>query len=249
MKRFCVFFHDQLFHTYHIYYYHTKQYEESKDLPYEIDRFEYSRLTKKKICKSLENGDTMKDILEEYANNNMIWRDELLSSKKLIRKYDFMAESLKDDGTQFTNTNESNILTFFRIYSSKKFTPDKFDDITWNEYLWYEKENLASLMRCVKGTYNCLGYDFKMAYPNYLSSQVIVFGERKIFMFPMKKGKRMKIKTLNYRLDYGLYRVKINTDSEIFKFVFNFNEENIYAHYEIDLCRKYQKQYNISINY
>lgn len=248
MKKFCVFFHDQLFHTYHIYYYHTKQYAVSKEVPYELDRFEYSRLTKKKICKSLENGDTIEDILKEYAENVLKWRDELLSSKKLIRKYDFMTETSKADGTLFTNTNESNILTFFRLYSTKKFTPDKFDKITWNEYVWYEKENLASLMRSIKGTYNCIGYDFKMAYPNYLSSQVVVNGERKIFMFPMKKGKRMKIKSLKNYLDYGLYRVKIHTDSEVFQFVFNLNKANVYTHYEIDLCRKYQKLFNITID-
>ena len=247
MTEFCVFFHDQKFHLYHVYYYHTDTYEETHEIPNKCDSFEHSRLTKQKIHERIKDNISMEILLKEYAENIYKWRNQLLTTKTLKKKFDFMANFKKSDGTKFLNTNESNILRFFKAYSSIKYTVDKFDKITWTEYNWYEKENLSSLMRCTPGIYNCLGFDFKMAYPNYLASQVYINNARQIFMFPTKKGKRFRIKTLKDNLYYGLYKVKMHSDNPDFNFVFNFNKENIYTHYEINFCRQHQQQYNITI--
>ena len=70
-------------------------------------------------------------------------------------------------------------------------------------------------MRCIPGEYNCLGFDFKMAYPHYLSSQTFINGVQKIFHFPIKSGKRYGLKTLRDDLLYGLYKVKIHSNKII----------------------------------
>lgn len=248
MTEFCVFFHDVRYHKYYVYYHHLDKYEVSIEIPNKCDSFEHSKLTKIKINQQLQNGLTMNDILKDYANNIMVWRNEILSSKKLKKPFDYMHEFIKDDGKKFSNTNESNIMRFFNSYSSRIYTNDTFDPIEWKEYKWYELENLASLQRCISGEYNCLGFDFKMAYPYYLSSQCVVNDIRKIFSFPTKVGKQYKLKKLKDDLKYGLYKVKIHTDNKDFQFVFNFNKENVYTHNEIIFCRKYQEQYNITID-
>ena len=247
MSEFCVFIYDKKIQLYYVYYHHLELYVETNETPNNCDNFEYSRLTKRTIQSKSEEGITIQNLLVEYANNLNEWRNELLNSKKLIKPYDHFATFQKSDGTKFINTNESNILRFFNGYSSKIYTNDKFEKIEWKEYEFFEKENLASLQRCISGKYNCLGYDFKMAYPNYLSSRVKINGVRQLFHFPIKAGCRYKLKVLKDELKYGLYRVKIHTDNKDFQFIFNFSSEHVYTHTEIYFCRKYQEQYNISI--
>jgi len=137
---YCVFYHDQKFHKYYIYYAHDNKYEESFEIPNKCDNFEHSRLTKISINDKLSKGFTMQDILKEYSDKRKEWRDELLTSKSLILPYDDFAIFKKDNGEKFINTNESNILRFFNKYSSKIYTNKTFDPITWNEYLWYKKQ-------------------------------------------------------------------------------------------------------------
>ena len=230
MSEFCVFIYDKITKLYYVYYHHLELYLETPETPNNCDNFEYSRLTKKTITAKSTEGITIKNLLVEYANNNYEWRNDLLNSKKLIKPYDHFASFQKSDGTKFINTNESNILRFFNGYSSKIYTNDKFEKIEWKEYEFFEKENLASLMRCISGKYNCLGYDFKMAYPNYLSSRVKINGVRQIFHFPIKVGVRYKLKSLKDKLKYGLYRVKIQSDNKDFQFIFNFSPDNVYTH-------------------
>jgi hypothetical protein len=258
MSEFCVFFFDQKYHKYHVYYHHLKKYEETNDLPNKCDNFEYSKLTKKGLAEKFKEGIEMKDILIKYAHDVQFWRDELLTSKKLILPYDHFAKSKKNDGTYFCNTNESNIIRFFNNYSSKYYKGSSFDKITWKEYLWFEKENLASLQRCcASGEYKCIGFDFKMAYPHILSSRLEINEEIRPFHFPTKEGSRFKLKSLfKYKkcynedddLAFGMYRIKISSNDPRFNYVFNFSSHNVYTNYDIEFCRFCIDKYKMDIN-
>ncbi len=229
---YCVFYHDVNYHTYYVYYAHLDKYEVTNEIPNHCDNFEHSRLTKISINEKLNEGKEMKDILKDNSDKLLIWRNELKAAKTFrSNSYDFFLESYKENGKKFCNTNESNIMAFFNKYSTKKpeYMGKNFDKITWEEYKWYELENNSSLMRCEPGTYNCLGYDFKMAYPTYLSSQVVLKNKQRHFHFPIHEGIEMTLKELPKNLDlkYGLYKVKISTENEDFKFAFNFNKDNV----------------------
>ena len=247
MINYCVFYYDCKSMIYYIYY-NTGIYEETNTRPLNIHTFEHSRLTKISINDKLTKGISLENILKEYSEKMQIWRDELLNSKSLILSFDYFLEFKKENGEIFKNTNETNILRFFNKYSSKIYTNETFDKITWKEYLWFEKPYSGSLNKHIKGIYNCLGFDFKSSYPTLLSSNLILNGQKKTFFMPIKQGSFYKLKELKQNLIYGLYHVKIISDSEDFKFIFNFKTDtNIYTHYDIEFCRKYQTQFNISI--
>ena len=248
MINYCVFFYDAKFMIYYIYYSYGK-YEETYTRPLDIHSFEHSKLTKISINEKLEQGLTLEDILKDYCEKIQIWRDELLNSISLILPYDFMADFNKSLGDKFIHTNETNILRFFNKYSSKIYTNDKFDKVLWYEYLWFEKPYSGPLNKHKKGIYNCLGFDFKMSYPTLLSSKLILNNNIIQFLTPIKKGKLYKLDKLKKDLKYGLYRVKITSTNEDFNFIFNFrNDTNVYTHYDIEFCRKHQKQFNITID-
>jgi hypothetical protein len=248
MDNYCVFFYDGKSMIYYIYY-NNGNYEETYTRPLDIHSFEHSKLTKISINEQLEQGITLENILKDYCEKIQIWRDELLNSKSLILPYDFMADITKSLGDKFIHTNESNILRFFNKYSTKIYTNDKFDKVTWNEYLWFEKPYNGALNKHKKGIYNCLGYDFKMSYPTLLSSKLILNNKIIQYLTPTKKGKLYRLEKLKKELKYGLYRVKITSTNEDFNFIFNFkNDTNVYTHYDIEFCRKHQEQYNITID-
>jgi hypothetical protein len=233
---------------YYIYYTDGK-YEETYIRPLDIHSFEHSKLTKISINEKLNEGLTLESILKDYCEKIQIWRDELLTSKSLILPYDFIADFNKSLGDKFIHTNETNILRFFNKYSSKIYTNDKFDKVNWTEYLWFEKPYNGALNKHKKGIYNCLGFDFKMSYPTLLSSKLILNGKLIQFLTPTQNGKLYRLEKLKKELKYGLYHVKIKSTNEDFNFIFNFkNDTNVYTHYEIELCRKYQEQFNITID-
>lgn len=244
---YCVFFYDKKSMIYYIYY-NNGTYEETYSRPLELHSFEHSKLTKISIYDKLEQGISLENILKDYCEKIQIWRDELLNSKSLILPFDFIADFNKSSGCKFFHTNETNILRFFNKYSTKIYTNDKFDKVTWNEYLWFEKPYNGALNKHKKGIYNCIGYDFKMSYPTLLSSKLILNNKIIQFLTPTKKGKLYRLEKLKKELKYGLYRVKITSSNEDFNFIFNFRTDtNVYTHYDIEFCRKHQEQYDIKI--
>lgn len=248
MIYYCVFYYDCKSMIYYIYY-NDGKYEETYTRPLDIHSFEHSKLTKISINEKLGEGITLENILKEYCEKIQIWRDELLNSKSLILPFDYIADFNKSLGDKFIHTNESNILRFFNKYSTKIYTNDKFDKVNWTEYLWFEKPYNGALNKHKKGIYNCLGFDFKMSYPTLLSSKLILNGKLIQFLTPTKKGKLYRLEKLKKELKYGLYRVKITSTNEDFNFIFNYkNDTNVYTHYEIEFCRKYQEQFNITID-
>lgn len=246
---YCVYYHSQKFHQYFIYYSDGRYLENTKILPYDnCDNFEHSKLTNKSINQDLLIGKTLKMILKEYCENIQKWRDELLSSQSLIKKFDFFRQFQIDDGSFFKNNNEANIMRFFNCYKSKNWKEEKNNIVSWDEYSWYEKTYNGGLIKFKQGKYNCLGYDFKMSYPTILSSQVYINNEQQIFKMPIYEGKPKKIYKFSKEIDYGLYHVNITCDNEDFKSIFNFKyDTNIYTHFDLEFCLKYKKDFNIKI--
>lgn len=244
---FCVFFHDQKFHRYYIYY-SDGRYEESDVKPNDRDNFEHSRLTKISIKDKLVSGVTLENILKDYCQNIQLWRDELWSSTKLIKKFDYFLSTMKRDGTRFTNTNETCIMRFFTNYSSKIYINDKFDKITWLEYTKYEQCFNGALMRCFHtGEFETLGYDFKMFYPTILASKLIINDQIKKFYFPIKEGKQIKLEFINFNcIYYGLYDCKITATNPDFCKIFDFNYKNVYTHFDLQFAYKHKKEFGVT---
>lgn len=246
MHLYCVFYHCKKFHKYYIYYSNGEYIEDTK-LNEFIDCFELSRLTKTKIREDLESGISLKDILKSYCENLLIYRNELLNSPILIKKYDFFLDFIKKDGVRFKNINESNILRFFKNYSSTKWTEDKFNPVSWAEYCWFNKTYNGGLNKCLKGEYNCIGYDFKMAYPSILASQIEIEGEKREFYTAYYSSIPKINKELPTKLHYGIYHCAITSNNDDFNNLFQFNTDNYYTHYDILFCRKYKKEFGIKI--
>lgn len=244
---FCVFIHDQRFHKYSVYYSDKRYVENMLDNPSkDCDAFEYCKLTKEKIRDEKEQGNTVKQLLKAYCKNIKRYRKEICNCTSLTKQYDFFEQIMKKDGNVFHNTNESNILRFFNMYSSKLHKPCNWDKITWSEYLWYEKPYNGQIMKYKTGKYDCIGYDFSMSFPTILASQTILFNEVQEFYFPIKCGVEGNFKVLPKYPEMGIYRVKIECDNEDFLFLFN-NKNNTYTHLDIIFCRQYQKQFNIKM--
>ncbi len=251
-EKYCVYYHDVRFKIYHVYYsngeYKEFYIDKKSDVDFGCHNFEHSRLTKYTIREKLKEGISLKDILAEYCEKLLIWNEEFKTCKTVQKGYNFFEDFYKQDGTPFLKTNESNILRFFNLFKSKKFHESKWDKQTWTEYKWFEKSYNGGLLKCIPGKYKCLGLDFKMSYPVILASKLEINKELREFHFPVYEGREKKYKKLPAKLKYGLYHVEIKSDSEEFNSVFNYKyDTNIYAHYDIELCRKYQKEHNISI--
>jgi hypothetical protein len=140
-------------------------------------------------------------------------------------------------------------MRFFNSYKSKNWTEEKNDSVSWDEYLWFEKTYNGGLMKCKEGQYNCLGYDFKMSYPTILASEVYIEKEQIDFYMPIYASKPTRIYKLPKKIQYGLYKVKIECDDVDFKSIFNFKyDTNVYTHYDIIFCIKYKKDFDIKID-
>ena len=248
-ETYSVYIHRKIFNNYAIYYSNGRYIENSDTMPDSaFDKFECSRLTNKKINEKMTEGITLKEILKDYSESIQTWRDEILNCNSLQKKFDFFNTFIKDDGIRFQNNNDSNILRFFKLYSSKIHKASEWEPVTWNEYLWYEKTYNGGLMKCKVGDYNCLGYDFKMSYPTILASEITIFDKQRDFYFPVSEGKSKYIFKLPKKPEMGLYRVKIECDDEDFLFIFNLKcDTNVYTHYDIEFCNEVKKQFKIKI--
>jgi len=245
MRPYCVFYHNTMLNEYYVYY-STNEYKILKELE-AINRYENVKLTNKSITKSIQEGQDLCQILKAYCESILVWRNELLNCKTLKKKYDIFNDFANKKNDCFS-TNEGNIYNFFDIYSSKYWRQEKFTPVQWYEYQIFEKTYNAGLYFVEKGIYNTIGYDFKMAYPTILASQIMIKNEIKPFDIAIHKGILKKYLTLPDCLDYGLYNVKIECEDARFLKIFNIKyDTNYYTHFDIKFCRKYKEKFNIKI--
>jgi len=88
----------------------------------------------------------------------------------------------------------------------------------------------------------CYGYDFSSYYANLLSNEEINL------QIPIKKPKFVKLDSLDFdNLKYGIYDVKIYSDSNNFLKVFSISPEYKYTHYSLKFAYEYKEKFNIKI--
>eukprot|EP01040_Poterioochromonas_malhamensis_P006084 gene6084-6550_t len=114
-------------------------------------------------------------------------------------------------------------------------TFDDFDNIDMTEASWLEKCNnsgLQKLLKTHKG--QCYGYDFKAFYLSVLGKEDLDF------YIPMNAGKEYTLEDIDYyKLQTGMYRVKITSDDP--KFIFSYSKDDVYTNISLYDAFKYQR--------
>lgn len=133
-------------------------------------------------------------------------------------------------------------------YAFEKFENPKIadlEDCNFDEYIFTEGCYNAGLMILDDNYKNkstiCYGYDFSSFYPN------ILVGTAFNMNMPSKQGVKTKLLslTINQKLDYGIYKVKVMCDDIRFRKVFAFSKDNTYTHYSLKFAHKYQEMFNV----
>ena len=177
----------------------------------------------------------LKSALKQYSKDLLEERNELKNGKILKMKLDYF----KDDGIKYPS-HASNIIKFFCMLLGKDTR--NYDATYYKEYQWFKKCNNSGIIHLKEegDYYNTFGYDFKMSYPTDMASSS--------FLMPTKKGEELRISALPEKLQYGIYRVKIESTDASFNKVFNYSKYNHYTHYSIERARVLSKKFKISIN-
>jgi hypothetical protein len=235
-----VVFYKNIYNEYRVYDYQEKTYKTIDRLPKKNNFSMFSKysLSKKESLKMTNEEITVEmDIrLQKYADDLIIWAEEIKNCKSLMVPFDILASHEREKGSKRYRDNYELIFLFFYLYGSRK---DLFININKNkishiEFKWFENcfNSGLTYLREKKTTYNCYGYDFSLNYPNLMSS--------KEFQFPIKEGTEMILTELPKKLKYGIYKIKfdINTITNNFNVVFKIQKSNCYTHYELNFIKK-----------
>lgn len=114
-------------------------------------------------------------------------------------------------------------------------TFDDFEDIDAIEASWIEKCQNGGLQQILKkGKLECFGYDFKAFYLSILGKPNLDFS------IPMKKGKEYVLDSIDYyKLQTGMYRVKITSTDP--NFIFAYSKDNVYTNISLYDAFKYKR--------
>lgn len=119
----------------------------------------------------------------------------------------------------------------------KKLCPhfDKFGEIDSIESKWLEKCSKSYLHTLTtKGIIDCYGYDFKAFYLSIMGMKDLNYD------IPLHKGSEQCLKSLDfYKLDVGMYRVKITSSDK--RFLFQYSKDNIYTNISLYYAFKCQR--------
>ncbi len=178
------------------------------------------------------------EIQKEYTND----LKGLLQYREDFNNWDNEIKSYIDYSKYYNH--DSAVQLVFKRYSTRDLAKFQFTPITFKECLYLEKCFNAGIMTFDKTyaekTINSYGYDYSGYYPNLLSNSD--------FKFPMSEGKRHKKKKLDYdNLDYGIYRVKITSDDNDFKKIFNFSKDHYYTHYCLQFVAQNKNKFNVEM--
>ncbi|KAF0704288.1 hypothetical protein AaE_015019 [Aphanomyces astaci] len=203
--------------NFRVYNYETKNFATVDKLVYESNQFE--------LFKGYEPTD---ESLAKFADDMMLWRDEILNSGILKKRFDYFSQYRYSNGN-IKYANHANSVHLFMRYHLSDLT--QYDTITLVEADWYAKCNNAGLMYNQPGTYEeVTTYDRKMFYPSTLGRKTDNPAHR--FEFPTKAGKVGKISKIPAAgFAYGIYHVKVESHGDKrFEKLFAFSKDNHYTH-------------------
>ena len=210
-------------------------YNDNDKIYYINDKEEYGNLETSLLLKKYHSF----QLLKGYSKDN----DGLLKFKQDFNKWrmNILATTKDIDYKQFYNHNHA-VKSIFNLMCMSNMKKNKFTDITFNEYKYFEKcfnSGLTYFNKEYKDIeIECDGYDFKRYYPTILNSDILI---------PTKEGIEKKLNELPDILEYGIYKVKISCDHSDFKKIFSFSEYHHYTHFNLDFAIKNKNKYNITI--
>ena len=212
--------------SFRTYNYRFQRFDTISKLQY--DSNQYEMLTK---CIDELNDENLKI----YADELVIARNKLLSSKTLKIKFDYFDDSFKMSNGQYYYRNHSNnVKSFLKRLIKKQYL--NFEPIILLEESYFNKTYKGGISTGYPGTYQCTTYDFKFFYPSILASTE--------FQIATTEGVMKEIKTvLPKKFKYGIYNVKITSEDEFFNMLFAFSKENHYTHYSLNFVLEYNKYY------
>ncbi|RHY80493.1 hypothetical protein DYB37_006884 [Aphanomyces astaci] len=199
------------------YNYESKKFATVDKLVYESNQFE--------LFKGYEPSD---EALEKFADDMLLWRDEILNSGILKKRFDYFSTYKYNNGN-IKYANHANSVHLFMKYHLQ--VPDDMDTITLEEADWYAKTNNAGLIYNQPGTYEMVTtYDRRLFYPSTLG--IKTDNEAYKFMFPTKAckiGTISKIPAAGF--SYGIYHVKVESNGDKrFEKMFAFSKHDHYTH-------------------
>jgi len=200
------------------------------------------------------------DDFTNQLNKEVVYKKDILNYSyfEAGKDYETNLESLLKYRTDFNKCNnecyslnykkyynhESAVMMTFQKKSSNILKTLNLEPITFKEFIFMESTSNGGLINLdpdfANKTIQCFGYDFSAFYPNLLSNTDL--------QVPIKEGKRYKIKSLKWdKLRFGIYRVKITSDSKRFKKIFSFSKNNYYTHYSLLFAYRNQTKFSVSI--
>jgi len=148
--------------TFNVYNYETKEFRIQNRLEYCINQFELFR-----------GYEANNEGLKKFAEDLIIWRNELLNSKILTKSFDYFDNSyILSNGNVYYRNHFTNIKSFIKRFVLVNF--NTFENIEMYEDQYYEKCNNGGLTYHENGDYDMITtYDKKMFYPSMMGSEYL----------------------------------------------------------------------------
>jgi hypothetical protein len=232
MKNFIVYFKtaDIKFRTFN---YKTKVFETINRLPLDISNFEFRKVKNMKFEGNDEGLKLYAELLYKSSKSLAIKTQKLLNTS-----FKYIGDKTK------TRIHAKSIEAFFNMCCydtvTKTYNYEIFKDLSYDEIELMNMTYNGYLRYLEKGIFNIIEYDVKGFYQHILND--------KNFMLCHSQGCYKNLKKLPEKLYIGYYFVKITCDDE-FKKMFMLNPKNVYTNYDLMTVRKYQKEFNIKVEF
>ena len=183
----------------------------------------------------------MNNYYEESDEDLFKFRDDLIEHNNEIKKHFFKTKEGKIFKVDVFNSNTINNAVYNTVLkNSQQKVVNSIPDINFNELAMFENCLSCGLMSVDKEKLNMqietFSYDYCKFY-YYMMKKIRI---------PTCKPKYYVIDDLDMtKLDYGVYRVKVECSNPIFWNVFKFNPKHHYTHSTLKTLYKFKDRYDI----